>query len=132
MDEQLRAAVEAFLNAFRDSEAVKKYNEAKEAYLSDGQLLTLVGEYNMQAQVLRNEGGKEERDEALLAEISTKLKETYDLIMESEKMIAFTKAQDNITAILEDINRGISSIVTPESVEGGACSGNCSTCGSCK
>ena len=132
MDEQLRAAIEAFLSAFRESDAVRRHNAAKEAYLSDGRLLTLVGEYNMQAQILRDEGAKEERDEQLIAEITMKLKETYDEIMRDEKMAAFTKAQDEIAEILRDINKGIQSIVQPETVEGGACTGQCSTCGGCR
>ena len=132
MDESLRNAIEAFLTAFRNSEAVKRHNEAKEAYLSDGHLLTLVAEYNMQGQILRDEGAKPERDEQLIAEITAKLKETYDEIMRDEKMAAFTRAQDEISEILQDINRGIQSIVQPETVEGGACSGQCSTCGGCR
>lgn len=132
MDEQMRAAIEAFLKAFRESEAVRRHREAKEAYLSDGRLLTLVGEYNMQAQILRDEGAKDERDDQLIAEITTKLKETYDEIMRDEKMDAFTKAQDEITGILQDLNKGIQSIVQPETVEGGACTGQCSTCGGCR
>lgn len=132
MDESLRKAIEDFLTAFRNCEAVRRHNEAKEAYLSDGHLLTLVAEYNMQGQILRDEGAKPERDEQLIAEITARLKDTYDEIMRDEKMAAFTKAQDEITAILQDINKGIQSIVQPESVEGGACSGQCSTCGGCR
>ena len=131
MDEQLKKAVEEFLTAFRNSDAVRRHNAAKEEYLSDGHLLTLVGEYNMQGQILRDESAKPERDEQLIREITARLKEIYDEIMRDEKMIAFTAAQEEIGEILQDINRGIQSIVRPETVEGGACSGNCSTCGGC-
>ena len=132
MEDSLKTAVEAFLTAFRNSEAVRRHNEAKEAYLSDGRLLTLVAEYNMQGQILRDEGAKEERDEQLIAEVTKKLKETYDEIMRDEKMAAFAAAQDEITEILQDINRGIQSVIQPEAVEGGARSGQCSSCSGCR
>jgi cell fate (sporulation/competence/biofilm development) regulator YlbF (YheA/YmcA/DUF963 family) len=89
----------------------------------------LIGEYNLQGQLLRDEGSKEERDEARIAEITTKLTELYDEIMANETMADMQAAEQEISAIVNDVNRGMQSILQPE-MEGG-CSGNCSSCSSC-
>ena len=120
MNEQLRIALENFLNALRDSEEVVRYQNAKALYLTDSKLGALIGE---------DEGGKEERDEARIAEITTKLTELYDEIMANETMADMQAAEQEISAIVNDVNRGMQSILQPE-MEGG-CSGNCSSCSSC-
>ena len=127
----MKQALEQFLNALRDSEAVKNYQAAKDRYIADGELITLVNEYNMQGQMLRDEGAKPERDDVLIGQITEKLKETYDAIMRNENMVAFQKAEQAVSELISDVDRGIRSVVMPEDVEGGACSGNCSTCGGC-
>lgn len=131
MDENMKQALEQFLNALRDSEAVKNYQAAKDRYIADGELITLVNEYNMQGQMLRDEGAKPERDDVLIGQITEKLKETYDAIMRNENMVAFQQAEQAVSELISDVDRGIRSVVMPEDVEGGACSGNCSTCGGC-
>ena len=129
MNEQLRIALENFLNALRDSEEVVRYQNAKALYLTDSKLGALIREYNLQGQLLRDEGSKEERDEARIAEITTKLTELYDEIMANETMADMQAAEQEISAIVNDVNRGMQSILQPE-MEGG-CSGNCSSCSSC-
>ena len=129
MNEQLRIALENFLNALRDSEEVVRYQNAKALYLTDSKLGALIGENNLQGQLLRDEGSKEERDEARIAEITTKLTELYDEIMANETMADMQAAEQEISAIVNDVNRGMQSILQPE-MEGG-CSGNCSSCSSC-
>jgi cell fate (sporulation/competence/biofilm development) regulator YlbF (YheA/YmcA/DUF963 family) len=108
---------------------VVRYQNAKALYLTDSKLGALIGEYNLQGQLLRDEGGKEERDEARIAEITTKLTELYDEIMANETMADMQAAEQEISAIVNDVNRGMQSILQPE-MEGG-CSGNCSSCSSC-
>lgn len=127
----MKQALEQFLNALRDCEAVKNYQAAKDRYIADGELITLVNEYNMQGQMLRDEGAKPERDDVLIGQITEKLKETYDAIMRNENMVAFQQAEQAVSELISDVDRGIRSVVMPEDVEGGACSGNCSTCGGC-
>ena len=129
MNEQLRIALEYFLNALRDSEEVVRYQNAKALYLTDSKLGTLIGEYNLQGQLLRDEGAKEERDEARIAEITTTITALYDEIMANETMADMQAAEQEISAIVNDVNRGMQSILQPE-MEGG-CSGNCSSCSSC-
>ena len=129
MNEELRIALENFLNTFRDSEPVTRYLNAKEMYMSDGRLVALINKYNVEAQLLRDEGAKEERDDALIAEITARLKDLYDEIMRNENMIAVQNAEQEINMILDGINRGLMSVVRPE--DAGGCSGNCSSCSSC-
>lgn len=129
MNEELKNALETFLNTFRDSEPVARYMNAKEMYMSDGRLVALINKYNVEAQLLRDEGAKEERDDTLIAEITARLKELYDEIMRNENMIAVQTAEQEINGILDSINRGLLSVVRPE--DAGGCSGNCSNCSSC-
>ena len=129
MNEQLRNALENFLNALRDSEEVVRYQNAKALCTTDTKLTSLIMEYNMQGDLLRDEGAKAERDDEKLAAITTKLKDLYDEIMANETMLAMQAAEQEISAIVNDVNRGMQSILQPE-MEGG-CSGNCSSCSSC-
>ena len=129
MNEQLRLALENFLNALRDSDAVVRYENAKALYATDGKLMALIDQYNCQGKLLRDEGEKADRNDELLAQITNKLKELYDEIMENETMLAMQAAEQEISAIINDVNRGMQSILQPE-MEGG-CTGNCSTCSSC-
>ena len=129
MNEELRIALENFLNALRDSEAVVRYENAKALYTTDGKLMALIDQYNCQGKLLRDEGEKADRNDELLAQITNKLKELYDEIMANETMLAMQAAEQEISAIINDVNRGMQSILQPE-MEGG-CTGNCSTCSSC-
>ena len=129
MNEQLRLALENFLNALRDSDAVVRYENAKALYATDGKLMALIDQYNCQGKLLRDEGEKADRNDELLGQITNKLKELYDEIMENETMLAMQAAEQEISAIINDVNRGMQSILQPE-MEGG-CTGNCSTCSSC-
>ena len=129
MNEQLRIALENFLNALRDSDAVVRYENAKALYTTDGKLMALIDQYTCQGKLLRDEGEKADRNDELLAQITNKLKELYDEIMANETMLAMQAAEQEISAIINDVNRGMQSILQPE-MEGG-CTGNCSTCSSC-
>ena len=129
MNEQLRIALENFLNALRDSDAVVRYENAKALYATDGKLMALIDQYNCQGKLLRDEGEKADRNDELLGQITNKLKELYDEIMANETMLAMQAAEQEISAIINDVNRGMQSILQPE-MEGG-CTGNCSTCSSC-
>ena len=66
MNEELKNALETFLTVLRNSEPIVKYLNAKEAYISDGHLIALVNQYNVQGQLLRDEGAKPERDQELI------------------------------------------------------------------
>lgn len=129
MNEAWKQALEAFLNAFRESETVVNYQNAKALYIADGKLIALVNQYNVQGQLLRDEGAKETRDDELLTQITAKLKELYDEIQENPNMQALQEAENALSLMIDDINRGIQSIVQPEA--DGSCGGNCSSCSGC-
>ncbi len=129
MNEQLKIALENFLTALKECDAMVKYQNAKELYTTDGKLMALIDQYNVQGRLLRDEGAKEERNDELISQITMKLKELYDEIMESETMQTMQQAEEELTAIINDVNNGMQSIINPGR-EGG-CSGNCSSCSSC-
>ena len=131
MNESWKKDLEIFLDALRNCEPVVRYREAKDAYVADGHLIALVNQYNVEGQLLRDEGAKPERNPELIAQITGRLKELYDEIMRNEHMVAMQQAEEEVSRILAEIDRGVQSIVRPEAVEGGACSGNCSSCKGC-
>ncbi len=124
-----KKALEEFLNAFRENETVVRYQNAKELYIADGKLISLVNQYNVQGQLLRDEGAKETRDDELISQITEKLKGLYDEIQENPRMQALQQAENDVSLMIDDINRGIMSVVQPEA--DGGCSGNCSSCSAC-
>ena len=56
MNEAMRNAIEAMKKALSESDELKAYNAAKEAYNKDEELTKLIGEYNVQATLLETEG----------------------------------------------------------------------------
>ena len=129
MNEELKIALENFLAALKECDAMVRYQNARELYATDGRLMALIDQYNVQGRLLRDEGAREERNDELIAQISMKLKDLYDEIMENEAMQAMQQAEQELTAIINDVNNGMQSIINP-GMEGG-CSGNCSGCSGC-
>ncbi|MBR4950832.1 MAG: YlbF family regulator [Clostridia bacterium] len=129
MNENLRNAIEALKKALAECDELKAYNEAKAAYNKDEELTKLITEYNVQATLLETEGQKaeEERDTDLIQTLSTRLRELYDSISENKSLIAMREAEQDLSAIVGEINSAVQLTIEPES----ACTHDCSTCGGC-
>lgn len=130
MNENMRNAIEALKNALAESEELKAFNTAKEAYNKDEELSKLINEYNVQATLLETEGQKpeEERDTAVIETISARLRELYDEISESKTLIAMREAESDLSAVVAEINTAVQIAIDPESTN---CTHDCSTCGGC-
>lgn len=130
MNEVMTKAIETLKNALAESEELKAYNVAKEAYDSDAELNKLINEYNVQATLLETEGRKPEaeRDTQLIESISARLRECYDSISESKTLAAMREAEAGISEIVSAINDAVRFTIEPEQAN---CTHDCSTCGGC-
>ncbi len=132
MTESLQNAVEQLKKALSESEELKKYNAAKEAYNGDKKLMSLVNEYNLQAAILEQEGRKpeNEKDAELIQSISQRLRALYDEIDDNPRLLEMRKAEDELSLVINSINLAVQYTVAPESA-GQECTHDCSTCGGC-
>ena len=130
MTEVLAKAIEALKDALNESEELKNYNKAKEAYNGDNALMTLVDEYNVQASILEQEGRRPdgEKDDELIKSISLRLRAIYDEIDETPNLIAMRQAENELSAVINCINTTVQYAIDPESA---SCTHDCSTCGGC-
>ena len=130
MNEAMRNAIEALKTALKESDELKAYNEAKEAYNTDEELKSLITEYNVQASLLETEGQKPEaeRDTAVIEKISARLRELYDTISENKTLNQMREAESDLSAIVAEINQAVQITIDPESAN---CTHDCSTCGGC-
>ncbi len=130
MNEVMTKAIETLKSALAESEELKAYNTAKEAYDSDAELNKLINEYNVQATLLETEGRKPEaeRDTQLIESISARLRECYDSISESKTLAAMREAEAGISEIVSAINDAVRFTIEPEQAN---CTHDCSTCGGC-
>ena len=123
-------AIESLKEALAQSDELKAYNAAKEAYDSDETLNKQINEYNVQASILETEGRKpeEERDSALVESISARLRDLYDSISESKALADMRQAETALSEIVSAINDAVRFTIEPEAAN---CTHDCSTCGGC-
>ncbi|MBQ4316674.1 MAG: YlbF family regulator [Clostridia bacterium] len=130
MNENMIKAIESLKEALAQSDELKAYNAAKEAYDSDETLNKQINEYNVQASILETEGRKpeEERDSALVESISARLRDLYDSISESKALADMRQAETALSEIVSAINDAVRFTIEPEAAN---CTHDCSTCGGC-
>lgn len=130
MNEAMRNAIEAMKKALSESDELKAYNAAKEAYDKDEDLAKLINEYNVQATLLETEGQKpeNERDTAVIESLSARLRELYDTISENKSLAMMREAESDLSAIVSEINHAVQIAIDPESAN---CTHDCSTCHGC-
>ena len=98
-------------------------DQARKANDKDEELQNLIGEFNLARMDLNNEIGKNERDDARIAELNEKVNSLYGQIMGNEGMVAYNEAIINTA-----MNGGDPMTVQEPSA---SCTGSCSTCGGC-
>ena len=113
--------------AIKESDVYAKYLSAKEAYDTNEVINDKIMEYGIQQQVLATEAGKEDRDEAVMEQIQTRLDNLYKEICEDETFLALDAAQNAMTEFMNQVNQTITYNITGEQ----PCTHDCSTCGGC-
>ena len=124
--EQLKAVL-------AESTEVKEYLAARDAYMTDSELITLVNEYNVQSQVYDTESAKPEPDQLLLTSIRARVEEVYNKITENAHAKAFAEKESAVAAIYNEIYDTLQSIVVPEHHHDHdhSCGGDCCSCSGC-
>ena len=132
-------AIEMFKRAAVALQTDERYlalDAARRANDENQALQNMIGEFNLARMDLNNEISKDERDEARVAELNTKVNTLYSQIMASEGMVAYNEAKTRAEAMISHIDAIINTAMNggdPMLVEEpqGGCSGSCSTCGGC-
>ena len=78
---------------------------------------------------IQNEVAKDERDEALLGMIQSRIDVIYDQIVGTETYKNLEKAQNEVNELMEMVNSTITFNITGE--QPSSCTHDCSTCGGC-
>ena len=117
--------------AIKNSELMQKYDEISAAYSADAELQEKVREYNADQEALAQEGAKEEPNEFITKALSERLEELYADITHNENFEAFAKIQDEVRALIDEVNSVIMAQVTGHDESDGGCTGDCSHCGGC-
>ena len=120
----------------QQDERYSNYNLAKDANDADEDLQEMINNFNLMRMNLNAEMSRPEKNSEKIAEYDQKIKEAYNTIMANENMINFTKAQNEMNALLAQINNVITYAANGEDpmtcpVETPTCSGSCESCGGC-
>ena len=104
--------------------------------ITDEELQSMIGEFNLARMDLNNEISKTERDDARVAELNEKVNSLYSKIMNDEGMLAYNEAKRECEALVNYIDAIINTAMNggdPMTVQEptSSCSGSCSTCGGC-
>ena len=109
-------------------------DQARKANDKDEELQNLIGEFNLARMDLNNEIGKNERDDARIAELNEKVNSLYGQIMGNEGMVAYNEAKRECENLVNYIDAIINTAMNggdPMTVQepSASCTGSCSTCG---
>ncbi len=127
MTDKLLTLLGTFANELREDPAVKRYNDAKEKYMSDEDAHSLIREYNVQHILKQEEEKKAEPDKKVIEDLEKRLDELMTQIQNVPSMREMKEAEIELDSMLSTINEVITAAISPA----GGCSGSCSTCGGC-
>jgi cell fate (sporulation/competence/biofilm development) regulator YlbF (YheA/YmcA/DUF963 family) len=127
MTDKLLELLGQLADELRADPVVKKYNEARDAYISDEDAHALIREYNVQHVLKQEEERKEGGDSKAIEGLEKRLDELMTEIQNIPSMKAMKEAEIELDSMLSTINEVITSAISPVS----NCSGSCSTCGGC-
>lgn len=113
----------------------KALNDAREKNDNDAELQDLIGKFNLKRIELNQAMSASERDQDKINAADAELKEIYQKIMTNENMIAYDKATNELSLIVNKVNRIISGAANgedPDTIDTEAsCTGSCSSCSGC-
>ena len=111
--------------------AYKSLVEAREKNDNDAELQDLIGKFNLKRIELNQAMSEAERNQDKINAADAELKEIYQKIMTNENMIAYDKATNEMSLIMNKINRIISGAANgedPDTIDTEAsCTGSCSS-----
>ena len=123
--------------AIQEDERYKKYENICKINDTDTELQNSIGEFNQKRSELSIEMRKPDKDADKLTELDRELKEMYEQIMATPKMVEYNEAKAEIDALMKSVYyilqqsaNGDDPETCPAQAPSG-CSGSCSTCGGC-
>lgn len=111
------------------SSEMKKLAEAKDAFESSADLQNKMSEYETDRVLLTQEYSKEAADEKLIADLHARIDELAAEITSDSLYVAFTQAQAEVNALMNEVNEEIKFCITGERPSD--CTHDCSTCKGC-
>jgi cell fate (sporulation/competence/biofilm development) regulator YlbF (YheA/YmcA/DUF963 family) len=111
------------------SSEMKKLAEAKDAFESNAELQNKMSEYETDRVLLTQEYSKDAADEKLIADLHARIDELATEITSDSIYVAFTQAQAEVNALMNEVNEEIKFCITGERPSD--CTHDCSTCKGC-
>lgn len=115
--------------AIVDSEEFKALKLAEENQEKDVEAMEMLKKYNEERKALAEEVSQGNVSEERLAEIRAQLSESFETVMGHPTIAAYSQAQQQFNAVVQQMNAILTYFITGEMSVG--CSGNCSGCSSC-
>ena len=121
--------------ALQETAEYKAYIAARDVNDNDETLQNMIQEFNLTKMQISAASQADNRDTDKIADLSTKLQNLYNEIMDNENMDAYNNAKDALDGILRQVNfvlemaaNGEDPMTCPTE---SSCSGSCATCGGC-
>ncbi len=130
MNTKIIEAAKALGEMIKNDEVTLRYEKAGEVYKNSNELNTLITEYNVQRTALGEEHKKQEKDQQLIDSINARIAQIYKDITTHPVYTEYVEAQDEMNALVNDVNREITAAIYGEYPDEG-CTHDCSSCGGC-
>lgn len=137
MEELIKMARELGV-AIQKSDIYNNIQSATTANDLDEALQKEIEEFNSTRQEMSMMMHSEDKDEAKMEEMDSKLKGLYESVMGNENMVKFNNAKDQVDQMMNGIQTIIMGAVNgddPETInpfpEDSGCGGGCGSCGGC-
>ena len=111
----------------KKDERMVRMAKAKEAFETDGELRTLMREYQVQQIALEKTAGQKDVEARFLEMIQDRINQLYDQIVAHPVYVELEAAQEEVNALMNAVNNTITFEITGEMPS--SCTHDCSTCG---
>ncbi len=111
------------------SSEMQKLGEAKDAFDANAELQNKMREYETDRILLTQEYSKDDADEKLIADLHARVDELASEITSDPSYVAFSHAQAELNALMNEVNEEIKFCITGERTSD--CTHDCSTCKGC-
>ena len=113
--------------ALKQDERLVRMANAKQAYENDGELRTLMREYQVQQIALEKTAGQKDVEARFLEMIQDRINLLYEQIVAHPVYVELEAAQEEVNALMNAVNNTITFEITGEMPS--SCTHDCSTCG---
>ncbi len=123
--------------AIQQSEEYIKMEEARVRSDKNLDLQEKISNFNLKKIALNREVNRDDKNSDKIAQLDREMREAYQLIMETDDMIAYADAKKKVDEMMQKVQLLLNFTLTgedPETVvipESTGCSGDCSACSGC-